>query len=139
MAETPAAEPQEAATHFRSKLAFETDPADLFADLNKGIELVIVDTRSASAYEEEHIPGAISLPHRTISEASTRDVPKDRLLVTYCWGPGCNASTKGALRLAVLGFGVKELIGGIEYWKREGYPVERTSDGSGAALYPEPK
>jgi rhodanese-related sulfurtransferase len=48
------------------------------------------------------------------------------VVVTYCWGPGCNAATKGAARLAALGFRVKEMIGGIEYWRREGHPVEGT-------------
>jgi rhodanese-related sulfurtransferase len=46
------------------------------------------------------------------------------LLVTYCWGPSCNAATKGAMLLATHGRQVKELIGGIEYWIREGHPTE---------------
>ena len=40
-----------------------------------------------------------------------------------CWDPGCNAGAKGAERLAALGFRVKEMIGGFEYWKRNGYPI----------------
>src|SRR5215467_13756182 len=48
----------------------------------------------------------------------------DGLLVTYCWGPSCNAATKGAMLLATHGRQVKELIGGIEYWIREGHPTE---------------
>ena len=123
--ETPPGEPGEAESHFRSKLALETDPADLFADLRKGVEgFVIVDTRTEEGFREGHIPGAVNLPHRAITESSTRSLPRDGLFVTYCWGPGCNASTKGAARLAALGFRVKELIGGIEYWQREGYPLE---------------
>ena len=51
-------------------------------------------------------------------------LPKDKVMVTYCWGPGCNSSTKGALRLAALGFRVKELIGGLEYWIKGGGRVE---------------
>ena len=47
------------------------------------------------------------------------------LLVTYCTGPACNAATKGAAALASLGFRVKEMLGGIEAWEREGYPIER--------------
>jgi rhodanese-related sulfurtransferase len=48
--------------------------------------------------------------------------------VTYCWGPGCNGATKAALEFAKLGYPVKEMIGGFEYWAREGLPVE-TSGG----------
>lgn len=43
---------------------------------------------------------------------------------TYCDGIGCNASTKGVLKLSELGYKVKELIGGIDWWKRDGYPIE---------------
>jgi rhodanese-related sulfurtransferase len=49
-------------------------------------------------------------------------------VVTYCWGPGCDGATKAALALARRGYRVKEMIGGIEYWIREGFEVE-TIDG----------
>ena len=45
-------------------------------------------------------------------------------MVTYCWGPGCNGATRAALTLAGLGFRVREMLGGFEYWAREGLPVE---------------
>jgi rhodanese-related sulfurtransferase len=45
-------------------------------------------------------------------------------VVTYCWGPGCNGATRAALALALLGFRVREMIGGFEYWAREGLAVE---------------
>jgi len=47
--------------------------------------------------------------------------------VTYCDGIGCNASTKGALNMARLGFKVRELIGGLDWWKRDGHPTERNA------------
>ena len=37
---------------------------------------------------------------------------------------GCNASTKGALKLTRLGFNVKELMGGLDWWMRDGYETE---------------
>ena len=46
------------------------------------------------------------------------------LYVTYCDGIGCNASTKGALNMAKLGFRVKELMGGLDWWKRDGCKTE---------------
>jgi 3-mercaptopyruvate sulfurtransferase SseA len=51
-------------------------------------------------------------------------------VVTYCWGPGCNGGTRAALVLALQGFRVREMIGGFEYWAREGLPVA-TLDGVG--------
>ena len=53
-------------------------------------------------------------------------MPRDKVLVTYCDGIHCNASTKAAMRLTALGFRVKEMLDGIQGWKRGGYPIEET-------------
>jgi 3-mercaptopyruvate sulfurtransferase SseA len=42
----------------------------------------------------------------------------------YCWGPGCNGATRSAHLIARLGYPAKEMIGGFEYWAREGLPVD---------------
>lgn len=110
--------------HYAGKLAHEIDAWDLRAALNAGERVIVVDARSPQAYETEHIPGAIPLPHRSMDAASTARLDKAALVVTYCDGIGCNASTKGALNMARLGFRVKELIGGLDWWKRDGYPTE---------------
>lgn len=127
----PAASPPLAARHFLAKLAFETDPADVAADVAAGAiaagRLVLVDTRSADAFALAHLPGAIGLPHATIDETTTAGFDRRALYVTYCWGPACNASTRGAANLAALGFEVKELIGGLSAWQAEGFPVEGSS------------
>lgn len=51
-----------------------------------------------------------------MSVETTANLPKDALVVVYCDGIGCNASTKGALKMLLLGFQVKELIGGLDWW-----------------------
>jgi rhodanese-related sulfurtransferase len=106
--------------HYENKLAFETDAWDLKVALESGEDVIVVDARSAEAYEKEHIPGAINIPHRKMGPDTTKDLSRDALFVTYCDGIGCNASTKGALNMTRLGFRVKELIGGLEWWKRDG-------------------
>ena len=112
----------QAIRHFEGKLRLEVDPADVHFDREKGFDnFVIVDTRSLADFEREHLPGAISLPHRQMNAETTRDLPRDQIIVTYCWGTACNASTKGALNLARLGFTVKEMIGGLEGWKSDGF------------------
>lgn len=116
----------DAILHYRAKLEFETDAWDLNELLRCGADVVVIDARSESSFAQEHIPGAISFPHREMSKESTASLDRGALYVTYCDGVGCNASTKGALKLAELGFRVKELIGGIEWWKRDGYPTERS-------------
>ena len=113
--------------HYADKLEFETDSWDLNDALQKGEKIIVVDARSAKTYAEEHVPGAVNLPHRTMNAESTRHLDKSALYVAYCDGIGCNASTKGALSLSRLGFRVKELMGGIDWWKRDGYPTEGTS------------
>lgn len=125
--EYPAATPADARGHYLARLSVETDVADLVVDLERGTgNLVVVDVRSPPDYEKCHIPGAMSLPHRQISDDTTRSIPRDALIVPYCWGPGCNSATKAAEKFAKLGFQVKELIGGIEYWRLESCPVEGT-------------
>jgi rhodanese-related sulfurtransferase len=125
---TPAAPSDEAYAFFQRKLRYETDPADVYRDMQQGVEtFVVLDVRSAEAYARSHVPGALHLPHAAINAATTAALPHDKLLVVYCWGPGCNGATKAAMQLSALGFAVKEMIGGIEYWEeRERYPVERS-------------
>jgi rhodanese-related sulfurtransferase len=123
--ESPAAAAEAAERHFRAKLTVETDAWDVKTDMERGrSDFVVIDTRSREDYEARHIAGAISLPQRTINAETTSHLPKEKVMVTYCWSPGCNASTKGALKLASLGFRVKELVGGIEYFSKEGGRVE---------------
>ncbi len=119
---------------YESKLAYEMDPSDLFDALNNNERIVVVDTRQAFGYEKEHIPTAINLPHREINETTTRHLDKEKTYICYCDGIGCNASTRGALKMAKLGFTVKELIGGIEWWKYDGYATTGTNAIKGAEV-----
>ena len=112
--------------HYQNKLSFEMDPSDLFDAMNSGENVIPIDARKPFGYEAEHIPNAINIPHREMNLETTKDLDKNAVYVTYCDGIGCNASTKGALNMAKLGFKVKELMGGIEWWKFDGYATEGT-------------
>ncbi|WP_020662319.1 rhodanese-like domain-containing protein [Amycolatopsis benzoatilytica] len=116
----------DAADYFGRELAFEVDPVDLAQDLAAARTdgYVLVETRSAGAYAEAHLPGAICLPYREITAESTRDLDRNLVYVCYCESIYCNAATQGAYRLARLGFTVKRLSGGITTWLAHGYPVE---------------
>ena len=106
------------------KLRFHTDSWDLSVDLRTGLsEIVVIDARSRDAYAVGHIPGAVSFPHREISSETTARLDRSKVYVVYCDGIGCNASTKGAYKLARLGFRTKELLGGIDWWRRDGHRV----------------
>lgn len=121
---TPAASPEAAHAHFAARLALETDPEDVAAGLRAaGRPFTVLDVRSAAAYDAAHLPGAISLPGSAINAEAVATLPEG-LLVLYCWGPGCNGAHKAAAKLTAHGRQVKEMIGGFEYWVREGHPVE---------------
>ncbi|MCQ4044235.1 rhodanese-like domain-containing protein [Streptantibioticus rubrisoli] len=125
----PAA-PAEATAHFRTSLRFHADVADVAAALTAGDDpgFVILDSRSTQSWDQGHIPGAVHLPTALIHERAGDLLDKSVPVVTYCWGPGCNGATRAALALAELGYQVKEMLGGFEYWVREGFAYE-TSQG----------
>lgn len=110
--------------HFASKLTFETDASDVHADQESGVRLALVDSRGDAAWAQGRIVGASHMPTTQIAERALAEIPLHLPVVTYCWGPGCNGATRAALQFAKLGYQVKEMIGGFEYWAREGYPVE---------------
>jgi rhodanese-related sulfurtransferase len=122
----PPASPALAARHFQWRLAFETDPADVHADLEAGTaDFVLVDTRRPEAFAAGHIPGALNLPYAEMdADRAAALLSRDRLVVTYCSSPACNAATRGAAALAELGYHVKEMLGGLWYWAGEGYEVD---------------
>ena len=125
-------EPGEIAAAMDDKLRFHTDSWDLSVDLKSGCaDIVVIDARSGDAYQAGHIPGALSFPHREMNPTSTAQLDRSMVYVVYCDGIGCNASTKAAYKLARLGFRAKELLGGLDWWRRDGHAVA-TSDKPGS-------
>jgi len=115
---------QAAVAHFAERLAYETDVSDVASDIGAGVTgWVLIDSRSQESWDQGHVPGAVHLPTREIAARATAVVPDGVPVVTYCWGPGCNGATRAALEFAKLGYSVKEMIGGFEYWVREGLPL----------------
>lgn len=121
----PPAAPDDAVRYFQDvRLSCETDPYDVHHDIEQGEDgFVVLDARRTTAFEMEHVPGALSLPHQDITAETVAHLDRSVLCVTYGWGPACNGGTRAAAKLAVLGFQVKEMIGGLEYWKRAEYPT----------------
>lgn len=109
---------------YEAKLNYEIDSWDLWEALSGKAGIVVIDARSREAYEIEHIPNAVSFPHREMNEDTVKEFKKSNLYVTYCDGIGCNASTKGALKLVRMGFTARELLGGLDWWKRDGYETQ---------------
>ena len=128
--------PADAAAHFRARLAFETDVSDVHAALETGSpDFVLIDTRELAAWEQGHARGAIHMPKPDMRTRIPAEYAADTRFVVYCWGPGCNGATNAGLIISELGYAVKEMIGGFEYWAREGLPVDKVVvDATGARV-----
>ena len=118
-----AATPRQLAAYFRAKLAAELGPHNVKRLLDRGEPVVVLDVRAADAYREGHIPSARSIPFEELL-ARSRELPRDREIITYCWDTTCLLCTKAAYVLASRGYRAKEMIGGIAEWRGAGFPVE---------------
>lgn len=125
----PPAPPAEAAAFFRARLTFQADVSDVHLSMeSQAPGFVLVDSRGEASWAQGRVPGAIHMPTAEIADRAVNELDLAVPVITYCWGPGCDGATRAALAFAEQGFQVKEMIGGIEYWIREGFAVE-TSDG----------
>ena len=122
--EVQAAAPGEALAHFEARLRFETDCWDVRESLASGAaDFVLLDVRSPEAFANGHADGAVNLPHKLITEERMQAFRQDSTFVVYCAGPHCNGANKAAVRLARLGYPVKEMIGGVTGWLDEGFEL----------------
>jgi rhodanese-related sulfurtransferase len=70
--------------------------------LDEGAQLVEVLPREE--YEEEHLPGAISIPLKELDRTSAAQLDSDRSVVVYCWDYLCDMSPRAAALLDEFGF-----------------------------------
>lgn len=93
-------------------------------------DVTFVDARAEEFYRYEgHIEGALSLPYEDFETAYQRvggRLPgKDREIVCYCSGYGCEESAEVAKLLMARGYGrVFVYEGGWPDWREAGLPVE---------------
>lgn len=104
--------------------------------MEKGV--MIIDTRVANEYVDQHIKGAVSVPYKEKSEkAANFDASKDSFdlsrlpadkntaIILYCNAGECWKSYKSSKAAVKAGYKkVYWLRGGIPEWKSKGYPVE---------------
>jgi membrane protein DedA with SNARE-associated domain/rhodanese-related sulfurtransferase len=91
-----------------------------------GEDVVILDLRSNAALEEDPslIQGAIHLNLEDIEKRS-HEIPRDRDVIVYCSCPNEVTSARVALLLHRKGFKrVRPLLGGIDAWRGQNYPME---------------
>src|SRR6266568_8009525 len=94
---------------------------------------VFLDVREREEWDEGHIPGAVHLPRGWLESRIEQTAPdREKPIVAYC--AAGNRSTFAARTLEELGYeNVVSLAGGINDWKRHGYPLEVST----GALAPE--
>jgi rhodanese-related sulfurtransferase len=103
--------------------------SDLHQKQQAGEALTILDLRSSAALEEDPaiIPGAI---HTTLDDIKrgNHQLPRDKEIVVYCSCPNEATAARVALLLQRSGFkNVRPLLGGIDAWREQNYPVVVTA------------
>jgi rhodanese-related sulfurtransferase len=130
--EQEAAQPvQTAGPRFVSPLV---SPEALQERIANGEDVLIVDVRTRDAFDQEHIPGAVSRPKLELISGLPR-LPMDRPVALYCTCPNDESSALGAHQLH-LAYGHKNLLvlhGGMDAWKEAGYKTVVKPGGRSAA------
>lgn len=91
--------------------------------LAQGDRTLFIDVRQPSEYRQGHIPGAINIPLRSLTENLDK-IPRDRSVVLYC-SSGYRTGI-GIAALQLLGYNqVKGFAPSINGWKQAGEPLEK--------------
>src|SRR5438034_3716361 len=93
---------------------------------------LLVDVREQDEWSEGHLPGAVHVPRGNLESRVERVAPdRSHPVILYCQAG--NRSVFAAKTLEELGYeNVVSLAGGINDWKRHGYPLDVPSGGLGA-------
>ena len=114
-----------ASDYFMCKMSYEMTPYALKEMLDKKAkDICIVDVRSREMVAECHIPTAMNVPLAELCGAM-ETLPKDKTIVACCGGMTCGMATKACALLAMSGFSVMQLMGGMEEWTKKGYSIAK--------------
>ncbi len=84
-------------------------------------EALLIDVRPPVEYEHGHVRNAVSLPLEELPQRLD-ELPRDRLIVTYCRGTYCLQADEAVALLRGHGFDAHRLEGGWPDWRAEGRP-----------------
>jgi membrane protein DedA with SNARE-associated domain/rhodanese-related sulfurtransferase len=110
----------------KSLVASRLEPEELKRQLDAGEQVYIVDLRHPLELVPDpfKLPGAVHFSPDTLT-ARQNEIPRDRDVVLYCTCPSEATAAKTAMQLHKLGIErVRPLRGGLDEWKRLGYPMD---------------
>jgi len=107
---------------------------DLHAKLAARHPVVLVEALPEQYFAEEHLPGALNMPHDRTRELAPRLLPdKSVEIVTYCASATCQNSHIAADTLRAMGYAdVRVYAGGKQDWIEAGLPTEKVGPKSEA-------
>lgn len=91
--------------------------------LHENNDVHILDVRASSEYLAGHIPGACHIHGGHLAD-NLHKIPNDKKLVIQCQGGDRSSIAASLLRSKGLRH-VANLIGGVDEWKKAGYPFEK--------------
>ncbi|WBW98859.1 rhodanese-like domain-containing protein [Oceanirhabdus sp. W0125-5] len=107
---------------------YKISEANLAAMIDASEDFYLLSIRSAKDFGKEHIKGAQNLPWGNDMHTKFSTLPKDKVIVVYCYSGQTAGQTTAALRL--LGYDAVSLNGGIGVganapigWKNKGLEV----------------
>ena len=95
---------------------------DLEYELDNGLPLIILDTRSAEEYEVSHLNGARLVDYDHFEKKDVIDIPQNSRIIVYC-SVGYRSEKIGEELLEMGYADVRNLYGGIFQWKNDGFEV----------------
>lgn len=120
-----------AVEHFSNELDFSINPDGLkdIIDSTQDMKIKIIDVRREELFDKSHIPGAINIPFDKYNSFDCNDtefhqLSKHSYNYIYCYSLLCKLGKQACLKFASLGYPVKEIQGGFQYWLDYGYSTE---------------
>lgn len=100
------------------------DRKELLNRVQRG-KAIVLDVRPVEEFRAGHIQGAVSIPLKGLKNR-TKELTKNKEIVAYCRGPYCVLAHEAVEWLKKNGFNASRLSDGVQDWKRNRLPVEKS-------------
>ena len=111
--------------YFKARIEATISPKDYMQTSKENPDkMLLVDVRNAPPEKMgKKIAGAVHIPQKALASRLS-ELPKDKMIVVYCWDTWCNLAPHAAVTLLENSYDVVELIGGIAAWETMNFPTE---------------